>query len=725
MTTEPAGRDYKPRTAEDRNGGAVPSDAPLNDLLQSLARAVRHFRTYPAASPMCVDAVAACDRAFTALDVSGSILVRITSRELIVGDSEIGRGTPIEQDLARPLHRARVASIEIDRAASPRDWSRFCADLVRLPRLSNRKTTLAELLADGGVATILARTTPRPEIVELGAPPPPVCALVERERTRLASAETRGPAQYFYPPEKGWVRFDPSAAFDRVSLVDLAVLVNEPAELATILMRLTDDDDDAAAEPATAIEQKYSDLVTVLSALDPRLARLLFAKLAGAVLQLDSERRRTLLRRTILPGLLDGRVDAEAVLAEFPDVDLADALCLLLDLETAAPDVLPAALERLSLTPERRAAVVPIIRKKIERTDDSGSARALDGYANGLLRVTPAAGKSFIEFSAFDLSINDATEASLGGVREAIAATDFSDAQLACFVDLARVEPNPLLVAGFLRRAATLVERLSASGRLNEFVKWTGAFAAVAAAVQDARPDVAAAIRTMLAGLVGRDLVVALAARAERSAVDRAQVDAMLDALGPEIVRAWAQALDQPADQPRVRPLGGLIADRAAALAPALAAALPDAGFVAARAIVAALGLSDGRYEALLASQLDRQDETLGRETLKALARLGTREAAAIIVSNLAGESGAIRAAAEEALWRLPSALATTAARDLLRDRTFVLRDPTLAARLLDRAARGRPNDLQPVLAGLVPLRFRFWNPALVRIANRAKELQQ
>ena len=103
----------------------------------------------------------------------------------------------------------------------------------------------------------------------------------------------------------------------------------------------------------------------MIGALDPRLARLLFARLARAVLDLDSNRRKALLRRTILPGLLDGRVEGEAVLSEFPAVDLADALCLLLDLETAAPELLSAALDRLHLAPDRRDAVVPLIEAKV------------------------------------------------------------------------------------------------------------------------------------------------------------------------------------------------------------------------------------------------------------------------------------------------------------------------------------------------------------------------
>jgi hypothetical protein len=54
-----------------------------------------------------------------------------------------------------------------------------------------------------------------------------------------------------------------------------------------------------------------------------------------------------------------------------------------------------------------------------------------------------------------------------------------------------------------------------------------------------------------------------------------------------------------------------------------------------------------------------------------------------------------------------------------------VLRHPDLASRLIDRAAQAGATGLGPVLETLTPLRFRFWNPALVRVAQKARQLLQ
>ena len=92
------------------------------DFLQSLARAARQLHTYPAGSRLCTDAIEACHSAFTALEREESLTIRVGPRELHVDDDAIGRGTIIDQELWRPLHRARVASVEIEPTVSVRDW---------------------------------------------------------------------------------------------------------------------------------------------------------------------------------------------------------------------------------------------------------------------------------------------------------------------------------------------------------------------------------------------------------------------------------------------------------------------------------------------------------------------------------------------------------------------------------------------------------------------------
>src|SRR5439155_25622967 len=63
--------------------------------------------------------------------------------------------------------------------------------------------------------------------------------------------------------------------------------------------------------------------------------------------------------------------------------------------------------------------------------------------------------------------------------------------------------------------------------------------------------------------------------------------------------------------------------------------------------------------------------------------------------------------------------------RELLNSREFVLQNPQAVVRLLDRAAQAGTKGLEQVLGELEGLRFRFWNPGLVRIAHKARGLRE
>ena len=677
-----------------------------------------------------MDAIEACHKASVALQGRGQIAFRVTPGELLVDDVGIGAGTVIEHELVRRLRHAHVAALAVDRAASPRDFSRFCSDLIHCHDGGATKTNLAERLVEHGVDTIVPRMAPRPEVLAIGAPPPPLRGLVEHERSRrLALQASGGPSTHMYPPDKGWVRLDPAASYDTISLVDLSILVEDPSEFATMLLRLTDDEPAGPGARETALEQKFSDVSTLFASLDPRLARLMFAKLARAVLNLKPDRRKDLLRRTILPGLLDGRVDG-TVLKDFPDLDLAESLCLLLDLETAAPEVLTAALSRLDLPEERRTAVVPLLEARLRKDEAAGTAAdarqkepGVDRYARKLIRIDPAGGKSFAEFAAFDLSIDGQTAATIAGVRDAIAATDLLVLQLECLSSLVRLEPNPSVVKMFLRRVMGPLEALERASRWQELASWVARYWQPVAQLQETRPEVAEAIAHALGAFCTRDRAMRLIALYDTDANGQAAAGALLKALGVAIAPVFVALLDDPAVQPKTRPLVQLMCDHAKLLGQALVGQVGHCGIGATRAIVGVLGFAGPGYETAIAAQLGHRDEQTVREALRALARIGTSRAAAAVATQIQQGSSWVRDVAEESLWHFPPNQINAQLRDLIGRRDFVLKSPQIAERLLDRVARTETGGLEQALAALAPLRFRFWSPACARVGRKAREL--
>jgi HEAT repeat protein len=163
--------------------------------------------------------------------------------------------------------------------------------------------------------------------------------------------------------------------------------------------------------------------------------------------------------------------------------------------------------------------------------------------------------------------------------------------------------------------------------------------------------------------------------------------------------------------------------DHSRLLASSLAARLRGSGVGSARAIIRVLGAAGTGFENILAERLQQADEQTSRDALQALAHIGTLRAATIVALHLRQGSDAVRAAAEEALRHFPPAPAAAALRELLGDREFVLHHPQAAARLLDRARQAGLTDLDAAMRTLMPLRFRFWNPALVRIALKARTM--
>jgi hypothetical protein len=526
------------------------------------------------------------------------------------------------------------------------------------------------------------------------------------------------------------VRLDPSVRYESLSLLDLTVLINEPADLASMLTRLIDEDASDESTRAAALQHRYSDVVMLIGALDSRLARILFSKLSRAVLSLDSDRRRSLLKGAILPGLLDGRMNGEAVLWDFPDVDLAEALCLLLDLDAASPHVLAMALDRLQLPDERRATLAPLINARLqngrssEQAKDRGFAAGFDGIAATLTRVTSDVAKNFSEFAAFDLAMTEQTAASLAAVHDAIVATEAGEAQIRCALSLARIEPNPGIVSATLARAVPPLVQLLRAERWEAVSNVVRELHAIEAGLQASRPDVAKTVHDVLVRFCNHEFIVGLSHLAA-AAEGRARASAIVAVAAPYLVPAWLELLDGQTERARARQLLPLMCECARSIAPAVAERLPLLNVDAACAVLTVLGAAGAGYEELIAEQVKTGEERRGREAMRALARIASPRAAGLIVRHIEDGPAVVRPAAEEALWRLPLPLAFAKTHELLKRRTFVIHHPHTAARLLERAAQSSDNGLEPVLEGLVSLRFHFWSPAVARVGAKARELRQ
>jgi hypothetical protein len=723
--------DHKPGGSGDKSVISRPAATDtraIEDFVTLLAKAARQFHTYPAASPMCVEAVRTAHRALDACTHHVERLeLRITATDVMVDDHRFGAGTVIEQELVRRLYRSRVPSIEIQHGASPRDLSRFCLDLIDTDN-QEASAVLADILTEHGLETITAAVPQRPHVVPVGTVAEATRRLLDHERMRREMAiVTDGHASYLYPPDKGWIRLDPGESLGSVSLLDMVVLLQDPGRIASVLLRLTGEAPDAADDPNLALERKYSDVSMLFSALDPRLSQVMFGRLAESVLSLAPDRRKGLLQHKILPGLLDGTPDG-TVLRNFPDPDLADAICLLLELETAAPEMLGSALNHLDLSADRRESIVPLVQERVrarQAPDDADTRDAiLDKHTRSLVDVKAIAGRDFSDFAAFDLSFDTDAAATIASVRERIGATDVIVARLQCVRHLVALEPSPDAVDSLFAQTRLLWTALERVGRWEELAGSACDWRALADSLRERRPDVAEALARGMSLHCDGERATVFAERIGSGAGDPTIAEKMLDAFGDALVPAIARILDDPRESARGRVLANVLCDHAARFGPAIEAALASAGVVAARALIRALGHAGPGREAIVAALLSRGDDQIEREVMRALARMGTHTAATFVANHIRDTAVSGGGAAEEALWHFPASEASSQVCRLLRARDFVLRQPAKVARILDRASKAGAQGLDDGLAEVERLWFRFWNPGVMLLAFKARALR-
>jgi hypothetical protein len=698
----------------------------VESFLMLLAKAVHQVHAYPVTSQVCVDAVKMCRSHLGTMDGPDETRLSVTPDALLLHEHPLGDNTLVRQELTRRLRRARVVEVTVHHQATVRDLLRFCVNLIRVAESADRTLSVAALMQEDGVEAIGVEVTARREVLAVSPAAPTQRDLVAHERRRRDEAVVSNMrTAHLFPPHRGWIRLDPAESYEAITLADLAILVDDPNELASLLQRLVEDEQGAGEAAPHALERRFGDVSALFAGLEPRLSHMMFGKLAAAVMQLDPEPRHGLLKAAILPAIFDRR-PAATVLHSFADEALAEALCLLTT-DTAGAGIAISALDQLGIKGERRDAVVAIIddlfRARIDPSLglDASTAIELDRQARRLTSIDASERRSFAELSGFELRVDDGARAVIDTVRSDIQSADGLLVELTCLVNLVALQPNPEVASAFVDGAMERASQLVAAGRWRDLALALDHLVTVTEPLRERRPEIPALVDEALARFATLEFAEALMSQHARG--EEAQVVSLciVDAMGPSIAPSLLMLLETNAAAGSVAV--GLMSERASLFAPALAA--NAAGFARqARAHVARiLGHAGAGYEDAVASLVARDDERTSREALRALARIGTARAAEMVNHHATGARGWLSTAIVEALLHFPVETSGSAIRDLLAQRAFVLAHPTDASRLIARAAQAKAPNLEPVLRTLTSLRFRFWNRALVKVARDAEAL--
>ena len=688
-------------------------------FLSLLAKTIQRQRNYASSNPLCAKAVAACHRALVDLGIE-ELVLRVTPTALLLPDNtRAGESPLVRTELTRRLHRVSVGALSISGGTSPWELERFCRALVDQPA-EGALETLGDVLRRLGVEHVHVTTMPPPEVLEVGAPVEARLKCVnDQQGWRQRDIAARGAGGHLYTPNKGWVRVDPACPLRTVSLGDLALLADDPMQLASMLGRLSDEPASGAAE--AAFEQQLEQIAYILRSLNPALVEPMFARLAQTLLALDEARRQHLLTTILLPGLLDGRFDG-ALLRQLPDTEIAGGIDAFGDAQATSPALVVFALDRLGLGDDRRRRIETLLLGPSPDAAPGAEAEAapgrIGGYADGRIQVDHADTKRFDEFTTHDVALGAAGAEALEGIRARIHACSRAGEQLRCVLNLLRLEANPGTAAQLVSRASAVCGGLAEAGAWDDFAFWIGSFRRLADAARSDRPDVAAQIQALVAGYATTALIDTLIElAADGSGRERAAT--ILEALGPAGATPAAAVLEKESSRGRRRVLLAIMNLRAAAVAQGLLPHLDRPQWFVIRNALHVLGHAGPGYETAIAARTSHPDPRVAREAFRALAQIGTPEALGHVSSALGGPRRT-SALALEALWRFPAAVARSGAKAFLGRTELVLKRPAVACALLETLAQSGCSDLRGLLDGLRSLRTRFWSLGAMRVGFKA-----
>ena len=694
----------------------------IDQFLILLAKTVQRQRNYAPGNPLCARSVAACHQALGEL-ATDELVLRVTPAALLLNDNtRVGDSPVVRTELTRRLHRASVGALSIAAAAPAWEISQFCRALVDQPA-EEAIETLGDVVRRLGIDHIRVTTMPAPEFLEVGAPPDVrLKCVADQQAWRERDIAARGAGGHLYAPNKGWIRVDPACRLESVSLGDLALLADEPLQLAGLLVRLSDQPADGAAEDA--FEQQLEQISYILRSLNPAFVEPMFGRLAQTLLGLDEQRRKHLLTTILLPGLLDGRFDG-SLLRQLPDAEIAGGLDALGDVQVAAPALVVFALDRLALADDRRHRIESLLlgpaTEAAAGKDGEAAPGRIGGYEDGRIAVDHGDAKRFDEFAGYDIALDGGAAAALEIIRARIEASRRDAEQLRCLLNLLRLEPNPAAASQLAGRASALCAAFQATAAWDDFAFWLGSFRQLAEDVLPNRPEVAEQIRSIGASQATTALVASLVDMAVNEP-GRDRAASILGALGPAAAAPAAALLEQESSRGRRRVLLALMNTRAAILAPGLMPVLDRPQWFLVRNALHVLGHAGPGHETAIAARTSHPDQRVAREAFRALAQVGTPEALEHVVVALGG-SRRTSALALEALWRFPAPAARAGAKSFLGRTELVLRHPGLARGLLDTLAQSGCSDLRSVLDQLSALRRRFWSLGALRVGFKAASL--
>ncbi len=696
----------------------------VESFVARLHKALRLYASYPASNPLCEDAARECHAALRSATTSRSLTLDVGHEEILWEGDPLLAEQRIGSEFAALFHRLNIGTILVEAHATVGEVGAFCEQLAAWEQRRDERPASGQPPVLNGCPSIRIERLQRLKVLDARS--------LSDSRLMLAAHYGRSggeqtPIQsggYLYAAGRAWVLVDSTSDISRISMVDLAFVLDDPPAFAQVLESLSGSEDSPEVSQSAAFERNFREIAGLFAVLDGSLKERMLARLASSLLQLPPDRRQRLLTDHVVPSLIEGRSDA-AVLRHLPDGELAGALALA-HKARGTTETLGRAIEHLDVPPERSDRLFDLAVDKLREAESGdaeelapGEIRGLDGQTITLERDGV---RDLRRFEAHDLSMDAPTEARLGQVNAAIEASDGNAERLRCIGNVLWRETSGEAAGALLEQVFSVFADLNASRRWLDVAQWTLRFMEMAQADRKLDPRVQAALREGLRGMCSVPLVVGLLENAARDdAESRAALEALVASLPENATETLVELLRQRIDPPSVI---DLMSKNATLFAESIHAHLNDDDPFVVRSLLRILGSADAGYEMVVAAKMRHPDSMVAREAYRALAQMRTPKAVALVGDRLRKGDALEKRLAAATLVKFQAKMADQIALGALRQEKFVRGDPTLAALLLKNVhARSEP-QLGVILKRLARYRFHIWRPDLARLGRQARALR-
>ncbi len=703
-------------------------------FLKSLVKAAKILRFYPENNPMGQVAVKECLQRLVQLRLPKELTLQVTLETLLFKESPMATDYPGTQQLARQLYLLLVEELTFQSDTTESDLRMFC-QLLRLdPRQVAQRKGFSNVLAQEGVEHIRVTESRPPKIVEADQVSEKLLIKMIAQRERKLHqdlAQKMVTPKLSTRPPQVVIKIGVDGNISSLSLPELNELIDDPGGLVGILSRLSKLYSKDVQEWGRSVGEKLREARELLGELDGQEKTEVFRRVSSTILRMDPENKERLIRDCLLPGLLEGREEAE-ILRFFSDVDLTQALGMLSQSGVSLPETFSAAVRKLHLPERRQALLLPMLKKELEKKGFQTDDIPLFKEEKRIAAIAQGQDKDQLSFLVnpgqlqdLDPVLNSQDREELKLFPRQLTKINSTTAELSCLLNLSYLEGDSKICQEFVQRISDLLEEFLYGEQWEDLTLWINRLQQITAGVSMENSSTIVLIKKMLSSLATDTLVRCLIEKydLDKDEGRRKQYLDVLGALGELSIPVFIDFLDYEERLSVRRTVLNIMLKVTSAYVDSLSLYINHQHWYVVRNVVWLLGRFGPGSEQVIAQALSYEHLQVKKEAIRSLALIASPAAIDQIVFVLESADRVVRRIAAEYLSSLPGELLQPHLVRILSRKRFLQRDIFVAIQSLEILGKMKGPEVLKLFRRLSRWRFFFWNWKLVRVGLVARRI--